>query len=116
MKIKKVFYDKIPNSIENIGNGTHLYRWDIEEVDSDNMHCYSCYEVVIYGAMSSNSIIEQVLSAVYGTDVEAKLINDYNAVNEGILDISYKDRYIQYLSDRKCLKEQIEKDYGNFKE
>lgn len=29
--MKRAFYDEMPSTLEAVGNGSYLYRWDIQE-------------------------------------------------------------------------------------
>lgn len=114
MKKLRAYYDNRPLSIEAVGDGTHLYRWDIEECNNNDHIQYVCNEVHIVNGVKSNHVIESVLTELYGNNVEAKLINEYNSAVAGILDESYKNLYIDYLNERKRIKAQIEKDCAEF--
>lgn len=56
-------------------------------------------------------ILETCINELWGTDVEAKKLNDYNAALLGILDESYIDIYKDFLQKRKELKEQVDSDF-----
>lgn len=114
MEKLRAYYDHRPLPIEAVGDGSYLYRWDIQEDDNNDPIQYVCNEVHIVNGFTSNHIIECVLIALYGNNVEAKLINEYNSAVAGILDESYKERYIAFLNERSRIKQQIEKDYNEF--
>ena len=122
MEKLKAFYDSKPKAIEPIGNGRYWYRWDVNEVGSDSFEGdsirrhYMCNEVCVEPPLTSNKIVETVFVAVLGNNLEAKLINDYNAAMNGVLDESFKQAYILFLEERKRLKEQIEKDWQMLEE
>ena len=54
------------------------------------------------------------MNEMWSKDIEQKYINDYNAAVLGILDSSYIDRYKEFISQRKSIKEQIDIDYNNY--
>ena len=112
------FYDHKPKAIEPIGDGRYWYRWDINEIDSESLEQqqYTCHEVCVETPMTSNKIVETVFIAVFGSNLEAKLINDYNAAMNGVLDESFKQAYIQFLEERKAMKKRIEEDWKTFEE
>ena len=108
--------DKIPSTIERDSNGYYLYRWDIQTEQRDEYIGYSYYEVVVWPTLTSNKILETCINEIWGTDVEAKKLNDYNAALLGLLDESYIDTYKEFLQQRKALKEQVELDFNTWKE
>ncbi len=119
--MKRANYDSLPLAIEAVGNGSYLYRWDIEEVtteatdeqEAQEVHTsWECYEVVVWNTPTENSITEVVVDALWGNGVEQKLLNDYYSAIEGILDESYKQPYLDFLAERKAVKEQIDADFA----
>ena len=48
---------------------------------------------------------------LWGSGVEQKMLNDYNAAKLGILDSSYIESYKVFLNDRKSLKERVDGDF-----
>lgn len=72
---------------------------------------YSYYEVTVWPTLTANKILETCINELWGTDVEAKKLNDYNAALLGILDESYIDIYKDFLQKRKELKEQVDSDF-----
>ena len=62
---------------------------------------------------TKNNILATLLNAKYDSNTENKLRNDYEAANLGILDESFRQPYIDFLNDRKALKEQIDEDCPN---
>ncbi|NQU52246.1 MAG: hypothetical protein HQ522_06870 [Bacteroidetes bacterium] len=104
----KAQYDHNPLKVEAVGNGSSIYRWNIiEKTTPENDKVWECNEVTIWGEVSRQKVTEAVILAIWGVNAEAKLINDYNAANEGILDISYKQVYIDFVTERKSVKEEI---------
>ena len=115
----KVNSNDYPVIIQQIGSGTYLYRFDIEEVTVDNMNSeshkgYQYNEVKVTGLLTANAITESVMNFLWPQDVEQKLINDYYASQMGILDISYADKYKAFLTERNKVKEQINLDFNNY--
>ena len=123
------YYDARPSKFEAVGNGSYIYRWDIQEEDAPQQIMaegedqpaaessrtqYSCYEVTV----SSNKITEAAIRAMWDANYEQKLINEYNAANLGVYGgskssdeakakiASYKD----FLAARATLKAQIDAD------
>ncbi len=121
----KAFYDNKPSVIEAVGNGNHLYRYDIKEVDApvsgdeseETRKQWECEEVTVIGTLSSNGITEAVITERYSNDYEQKLVNEYNAANLGLYGTKTSDeakakieRYKAFLTDRAALKAQIDAD------
>jgi hypothetical protein len=103
--------DKIPSTIERDSNGYYLYRWDIQTEQRNEYIGYSYYEVTVWPTLTANKILETCINELWGTDVEAKKLNDYNAALLGILDESYINIYKDFLQKRKQLKEQVDSDF-----
>ena len=120
------YYDARPSKFEAVGNGSYIYRWDIQEEDAPQHQIiaetprkqYSCYEVVVWATVTSNKITEAAIRAMWDANYEQKLINEYNAANLGVYGgskssdeakakiASYKD----FLAARATLKAQIDAD------
>lgn len=108
-KIMKAYYKELPSKFEPVGNGSFLYRMNINEVVTENETSFECDEFVVW-KMEREEIVRTVIDTLFGHGIEQKLINDFNAANAGILPDSYKDAYIEYLNKRKDIKEQIKVD------
>ncbi len=101
-------YDHQPPKLEAVGNGSHKYRWNItQKNNSENDPIWECEEVIIWGQPERKKVTEAVICELWGVNEEAKLINDYNAANEGIIGIEYKQPYINFVMERKAVKEDI---------
>lgn len=109
--MKRVYSDTYPTVLEKDVNGSYLYRWDIQTEQRDEYIGYSYYEVIVWPTLTANKILETCINELWGTDVEAKKLNDYNAALLGILDESYIDIYKDFLQKRKQLKEQVDSDF-----
>jgi hypothetical protein len=118
-------YDFKPSAYEANGDGSYTYRWDIKEVqasaDMDSADGTSvqkmqweCNEVVVWATVTREKLMAAVLASLWSSDYEAKLINDYNAAKEGVLDDSYIQRYTDFLASRKAMKLRVEQDYAEF--
>lgn len=103
----------MPAAIEAVGNGSYLYRWDINEKTMsgyEDLALWECYEVTVWGAPTQDSVTLKVINAMWGDGVEQKLLNDYQAAQLGLLDQSYADAYVTFLTERKALKARITED------
>jgi len=120
--MNKVTSNNYPKIIEEVGNGSFLYHFNIKEIEKDNymlddkdkITCYEYDEVVVWSPISSNAITNAVMNYLWSKDVEQKYINDYNAAVLGILGSSYIDAYKDFMTQRKAIKEQIDKDYNEY--
>lgn len=118
--MKSAFYDAKPSKFEAVGNGSYIYRWDIEEVkvesteeQSDEVQ-YSCLEVVVWAPITSNKIMKEVMSAMYPNNREQKYINEYNSATLGVYsdDVAAEkiQAYKDFLVERDGLKSQVDSD------
>lgn len=117
----KAFYTNRPSKLEEVGNGSYLYRYHIEEVDApssdqEQRKQWSCDEVVIWSPLTANKITEAVISEQWPLTRELKLVNDYNSTALGLCADNEEEaqqkaqRYLDYLSERKALKEAVDAD------
>lgn len=127
------YYDARPSKFEAVGNGSYIYRWDIQEeattqqvmaegedqpVAEISRTQYSCYEVIVWASISSNKITEAVIGQMWESNYEQKLINEYNAANLGVYGGSKTSdeakakiaAYKEFLAARAALKAQIDAD------
>lgn len=132
------YYDTLPPKFEAVGNGSYIYRWDIQEeavthqavaegeveptTESTGVQ-YSCYEVVVWATITSNKITEAAIAAMWDANYEQKLINEYNAASLGVYGGSKTSEeakakisaYKDFLASRVALKVQIDNDCANLK-
>jgi len=116
--MKKVEYDQQPAKLEAVGNGSHLYRYAIEQVTRENPEgeettAWKCYEVLVWNKPTRETVTEAVITSIWPSTAEAKLINDYNAAKEGILPVSYMQPYINFINERKAIKDEITAYFAN---
>ena len=128
------FYDQKPSKLEAVGNGSYLYRFNIEEqtieeqssevenesatAGSQTRTQWQCDEVTIYAPLSANKITEAVIASICPATHEQKLVNEYNAANLGMVGGSKtsdeaKKRvaaYKEFLEYRNTLKTQVDED------
>jgi len=123
-----VFYDNKPSVIEAVGNGSFLYRYNIEEVEApasqtdeqtegETRTQWQCEEVTVWGPLTSNRITEAVIRGKWPNDYEQKLINEYNGANLGLYGAKTSPeakakiaKYTDFLTERVALKAQIDED------
>ncbi len=122
-------YDAKPSILEAVGNGSFLYRFNIEEKTSEvyaegenkpvsTRTSWDCDEVVVWSPLTSNKITEAVISAICPASHEQKLVNEYNAANLGLVGGSKTSEeakkriaaYKEFLEYRAALKERVDAD------
>ena len=117
-------YDANPSKYEAVGNGSYLYRWNIEEIQvPDNSDSettvikWQCEEVTVWSPVTPNKVTEAVITLKWDNNYEQKLVNDYNAAKLGVYGSTTSTEatekmaaYTAYLNERKALKEQINAD------
>ena len=117
-------YSEKPSIYEAVGNGSFLYRWNIEEIqvpengDSETtVSKWQCEEVTIWSPVTANKVMEAVITTKWDNNYEQKLVNDYNAAKLGVYGLTTSTEakekvaaYTAYLNERKALKEQINSD------
>jgi len=122
-------YDEKPSILEAVGNGSFLYRFNIEENTSEiyaegmdepvsTRTSWDCDEVVVWSPLTSNKITEAVISTICPASHEQKLVNEFNAATLGLVGGSKtseeaKQRisaYKEFLEYRAALKERVDAD------
>lgn len=107
-----VFYSEKPSVFQTYENGEVQYRWDIEEVATQ----WKCNEVTINSPIDKDKLTQAVITSIWDSDLEKKLINDYNGAKAGLFDEEtnqkYIDAYNDFLIQRKAIKEQIDLDWN----
>lgn len=70
----KAYYDRKPSTLEAVGNGSYLYRWNIEEVSVDSSEeqktQWKCDEVVIPPPLNVDDAVALVIEAANIEDIE----------------------------------------------
>ena len=133
------FYDNKPSKLEAVGNGSYLYRWNIQEVkpesdeqkekatedgteaQAENAPQFSCEEVSVWEPLTSNKITEAVITSKWDANYEQKLVNEYNAAQLGLYGSKTSEEakahikaYSDYLTERAALKTQVDADCAEF--
>ncbi len=120
------FYDNQPTKLEAVGNGSYVYRFNIEELvpvlteenaEEKKVSQWKCEEVTVWSPLSSNKITEAVITEKWDNNQEQKLVNEYNAANLGLLGAKTSEEakarieaYKAYLTERASLKAQVDND------
>lgn len=125
----KTYSDNKPKVFEAIGDGGFRYNYNIKEVEVDRLDFtdsksivkqtqWECDNVLIYPPIDQDKITRSVITNTWDQDLENKLINDYNAISLGVFNEQEAneklERYREFLSQRKKLKEMITQDYQNY--
>ena len=123
--------DTMPEKIVDLhdGKGGFVYNFDIEpfseEVtvepaeEEEEPHTvtvtkYRHSSLVMEAPKTQNNIIETLLTECVPANREQKLLNDYNAAKEKILPTSAKDGYLEFLAEKKRIKEMVEADCNEY--
>lgn len=118
----KALYDHAPSILETVGNGSYRYRWGIrevlDEIDGESLTQWECDEVTVWPRLTSNKIVEAVISELWGLSYEQKLINEYNSAVLGL----YSDElaeikvaaYKSFLEQRAEIKQMVDDDCRKF--
>lgn len=116
------YYDNKPSKLEAVGNGSHIYRWNIEEITvspangegEKTRKQWVCDEVTVWEPFNRKKITEAVIVSRWDGNVEKKLINDYNAAMAGLYGEDEKaariKAYTDFLTERATLKAQVKSD------
>ncbi|MCF0187955.1 MAG: hypothetical protein HUK04_00455 [Bacteroidaceae bacterium] len=126
------YYDQQPSKFEAVGNGSTLYRFNIEETEapaaaeaSDDTEAaaeprtqWECDEVTVWHPLTANKITEAVIATICPASHEQKLVNEYNAAILGLVGGGKTSdeakvkiaAYKEFLEYRNTLKEQVDAD------
>ena len=124
----QAFYEGKPSKLEAVGNGSYLYRYNIEEVEMMNgeeepRKQWQCDEVTVWSPISSNKITQAAIADKWDSDYEQKLVNEYNGAQMGVYGGSAKSteakaitaKYKAFLEERATLKAQVDADCKELK-
>lgn len=123
----QAFYDHKPSKLEAVGDGSFLYRFNIEEVvpeviegeeQVERTSSWKCEEIVVWSPMTSNKITEAVIGTLCPVTHEQKLVNEFNAASLGLIGGAKTSdgaktaiaRYKEFLEQRASLKAMVDAD------
>lgn len=115
----KAIYDNQPEVLGALGNGAYRYRWNISEVEMEMGHDevskkWQCEEVTVWPTLTANKITQAVISEIWPSDYEQKLVNEFNAAQLGVYDEATAtkkvEQYRAFLVERNRIKAQVDKD------
>lgn len=118
--MKRVYYSEKPSVFQEFQNGDINYCWDIQEeinqMDEELKTQWSCYQVSLHQPIDKEILTRAVITSIWDSDLEKKLINDYNGAKAGLFGTATKAKYIadytSFLNERKAIKEQIDLDWN----
>lgn len=114
----KVYYDNQPSIVEGVGNGSYRYHWNIKQININNEEgeektAWECDEVIVWGTISSDKIINAIIHTKYSTDQELSLVNKFNAYQQGLsIAPDVINNYKEYLLFVDEIKHMVKKDLG----
>lgn len=127
----KSVYDSKPSILEAVGNGSYLYRWNIQEEQVEQVNNtseegvqesvtrtqWACEEATVWMPLSANKILSAVISEKWDGNYEQKLINEFNAANLGVYSedeaAAKIEAYKNFLNERALIKAQVDEDCQN---
>lgn len=120
----KAIYTNEPLKLEAVGNGSFLYRWNIQQEEiptneNEEAHIqWNCDEVVVWAPLSANKIVKAVMEQQWDYTIELKFINEYNSAKLNLYGEYTSEEaqekilaYENFLETRKNLKTQIDADW-----
>lgn len=115
----KTNYSDLPELFIVEEDGVVIYNFDlvkIEPKNEDEKESYQALAIRLNEPFNENNLLLQVINAICGEGVEAKMLNDFQAAQFGILPDSYIEKYKEFLKQRLEVKIKVEKDYEVFRE
>lgn len=117
----KAYYDNQPSKFEAVGNGSVVYRYNIEEVEAPATQegeqprtQWACDEVTVWNPLTKNKVVAAVIADRWEESHELKLSNEFNSVNLGLITgeeaASIRKAYTASLTERRTLKTAVEAD------
>ena len=103
----KASYNELPLRLQLMPDGHTKFRFEIEEITSNDSTQFECREVDIKGAVTADKVIEAAITDKWGNGVEQKLINDYNEFKLTGENPEAEAAYLEFLQLRKELKTHI---------
>lgn len=117
---RRTEYDKQPEHIMNLGDGTYYYNYDIQEkemsrMDGDAPEQFTGYDAVValvQGTPEYKKTVKALIRKYYTSDEEFDLINSYNeALQKGLTEGKDIDAYKEYLALRNAIKAYVKGDF-----
>ena len=103
----KASYNELPPRLQLMPDGHTKFRFEIEEITSNDSTQFECREVDIKGAVTADKVIEAAIADKWGNGVEQKLINDYNEFKLTGENPEAEAAYLAFLTERRELKNEV---------
>lgn len=117
----KAYYDNQPSKFEAVGNGSVVYRYNIEEVEAPATQegeqprtQWACDEVTVWNPLTKKKVVAAVIADRWEESHELKLSNEFNSVTLGLITgeeaAAIREAYTAFLTERRMLKTAVEAD------
>ena len=120
LNITRIKSDVMPDSIQNLGDNTYYYNYDIQsdEVDMPNMNgeselktIYNYIQVHLRGIPSYKECVKAIIRKYIDADEEFDVINSYNKYLIDGENLDDRDKYMQYLNLLNEIKTKVKADF-----
>lgn len=121
----RAYYDSQPAKFEAVGDGSYYYRWNIQQFEmsepsdgeltgGSTRAAWQCDEVLVWAPVTTDKVINAVIASKYSIAEEMRLVNDYNAYQQGATSIttdivSEYEEYLRYTANARA---QVMSDFG----
>lgn len=115
--MSKIYSTERPKTIEEVGNGSVRYRFNVEEQTNESGNATYLYdEVIVWQPFTANDITKAVIEYLWPASYEQKLLNEYHAAALlGVYDAEKAakkiEEYKSFLEQREAVKEKVDKEY-----
>lgn len=117
----KAFYDFKPDSVQAVGNGSSLIRFDIESFQTEDefpQTMWKCEEVLVWGKVTREKIVEAIISDKWTISEENKVMNNYIGATKDFFTKKENSKFIaeyeDFLNERKSLKTKANNLWNDF--
>ena len=110
-----------PDVLQKTEKGSYLYHWNITETtatdeEGNERTTYDYDEVRAFAPITANKILAAVIAETWDSTYELKVINEYNAAQNGLYDDDEEKKaakieaYTTFLTERQALKDAVDSD------
>lgn len=107
-----------PSILEDLGNGTAHYNYNVVETEKVNEEgvstpSYDYDQVVIHGTPTYSKIVSAVIREKYTIDKELSLLNNYNrylSAAEAEKNPKHQQEYMDYIQETATIKQFVKSD------
>lgn len=101
IELKKVHGDNIPKVIEYLGMNEWAVRWDIEEINSEDIHGYLYYELKFDEEPTYDLFVSRLIRVKYSRDQEDALkSNTVASLMTREVNTKHKDEWTEFQEYR----------------